>query len=285
MANCFSKITLLFTIITLANLSCASVREADSPISSKAPSSDVNSPVPMKVGEVVNGRLGNSDETGKHHFWLVDLPAGNYKFVLDVRRADDQNSLVGGSLEWFSLVGEKLDSIGRLYDTDNRHRGVYRFVLKEPMKRIVRYGNGHTVSDYWLGLFQQPAQITSPFFVRCPKVEPLKLGQSVTTTLDGSQPLLRDAYYSITLPAGDYRVSTDFRREDNQKNLVGGSVAVLDTDGDTRIDSLLYAYDRDFSTKKTAKLLLADEAPLIFKVRASHTSEVLAFAIEKWPDQ
>ena len=84
----------------------------------KAPSSDAAAPSGLALGEIVNGRLGESTKTGKFHYWLVDLPPGSYKIVLDVRRADGESSPIGGELMWFSLDGERIGRAGLM----NGHR-------------------------------------------------------------------------------------------------------------------------------------------------------------------
>lgn len=42
----------------------------ESSASTKSPSADIRRPVPLHLGEIVKGRLANSTETGKYHFWV-----------------------------------------------------------------------------------------------------------------------------------------------------------------------------------------------------------------------
>lgn len=252
-------------------------------ISDKDPSSDVSAPTPIKLGEIVTGRLGNSGETGKYHFWLVNLPAGKYKVILDVKRADDSGGNIGGSLQWFSPDGEKMDGLGGMNEINYRHRSIHRFGIKKPIKLILRYSNAFTISDYWLGLFQQDDKVRSPFFVKCPKVGALTLGMTVSAVLDGAEPLARDAFYNIELRPGDYKVTAEYVREDGKGGNVGGNVTAFGPEGDQG-SGMLGANDIDFSSKKVGKFSLADKQKIIFRLRAAFTKEIIKFTISKWQE-
>jgi hypothetical protein len=256
----------------------------DEEINSTAPSSDVKSPAALPLGKVVAGRLGESDKTGKYHYWLVDLPAGSYKAVLDIKRADDKHSNVAGMLEWFSLEGKKLDRLGQMNAIDYRHRSVFGFRSDQPIRRVLRVDNNHSVCDYQLGIFTQEERVSTPFFKKCPKVEPIQIGQAVTTPLlDADRPYQCDAYYSIRLPAGDYRISTEFRRQDRKSSNVGGTLHALGVDGEHR-DKVLHVNGIKPALKESAKLSLADEMTFILRVEAGFTRETAVLLVEKWPE-
>jgi Mg-chelatase subunit ChlD len=254
-------------------------------ISDKAPSSDLNAPVPLTLGEVVKGRLGKSDETKKYHYWLLDLPAGHYKFVLDVKRADERDSNIGGELSMMKPDGKEGKKIGRMIAIDHRHRSVFRIEAEKPLQGVLRYENSYTISDYHLGVFRESDRLNGLFFVKPPPVAPIKLGQTVTTPLlEGDNTQKRDAYYSLTLPAGDYKVSVEYRRQDKRDSNVGGAVSALDPDGDQRIERVVAVIDTGPAHQGAAKLSLADEAHLVFKVRVAYTKETAVFSVEEWKD-
>jgi VWFA-related protein len=255
----------------------------DTAISDKAPSSDLGAPVALNLGEVVKGRLADSGKSGKYHYWLVDLPAGKYKFVLDVRRADDKDSNIGGDLYLVSPEGKETNKIGSMNEIDHRHRGVYRIEASEPVQGILRYGNEHTVCDYYLGVFPESDRLGGLFFIKPPAITPLKRGTPVTTpVLDGQKTWMRDAYYSINLPAGDYKVSVEFRRADQKESNVGGSVDVLGEDGNDIQSAVVRVNEIAPAAKQAAKLSSADEAHLVFKVRGDYTKETAVFTVEDW---
>lgn len=248
-------------------------------ISDKTPSSDISSPRPLDLGQVVQGRLGNSDETGKFHFWLVDFPVGSFKIVLDVRRSDRNNGNIGGQVQFFSTDGEKLDLSCGMNQIDYRWRQVCGFTVKGAFKSILRYSNAFTVSDYWLGVFKSDAPIKSPFFDNSPPVLPVKLGQRVTATLDGSQPPEKDAWYSLRLQPGDYKLSVEYKRADGRKGNVGGMLNTYGPDGNYN-SSANGANDIDFSATAVSKLSLADDASILFRISAAFTKEFVTFEIE-----
>jgi hypothetical protein len=248
-------------------------------------STDRTAPIPLKLKEVVSGRLGNSEQTGKFHFWLVDLPAGNYKVVLDVRRADDAHSNVGGMLLRMSPEGEKLGRLGSMITVGHRFRSIFRLKLEKPWKGIVRYENLYTISDYSLGIFPASDTVTGLFFSDPPKILPLELGKPVTTPeLDGRSAPKRDAYYGIRLPAGDYKIVADFRRSDKKKSNVGGEVRVFDSDG-AFVKRPLNVIDVDFSSLGTAKFSLAEEQSVFFMVRAYDARETVRFSVSPWAEK
>lgn len=267
-------------VLVLASSSFAS----DATISSTQPSSDVAMPTSLAVGEIVKGRLADSSQTGKYHYWLVNLSPGNYKIVIDVRRADDTNSNVGGSLDWFTTRGEKIGQLLQVSDVDNRSRKFGYFEVRRPLKRIVRYSNDWTVSDYWLGLFPASAQIVSPFFVHCPEVKELTVGQPTTTLLYGDRTLGRDAYYRVHLSSGDYRVSAEFRMADGSQGNVGGVVARLSREGEVVQQQAVVVNDIGVWSKRSSKLSLADDSTILFRVRAQWAPEQATLNVEPWTE-
>lgn len=265
----------------LGSLALTSAASAQAPmISDKVPSAEVDRPVALATGEIVKGRLGNKDEGGKSHYWLVALTPGTYKVVIDVRRADGTDSNVGGQLEWLSRDGERLQDVGRINETDDRYRGVFGFTLKAPLTAVLRYSNSFTVSDYWLGVFKGDVAVPGPFFAVQPSIQPLKLGESASVQLHGTASNSRDAYYGVRLPAGDYKITTEYRRTDGRSNNVGGQTFLLDTDGMVR-DKLNHANEIDTFTRKVATLSLADELAAVIKVRANFADELVTLKVER----
>jgi VWFA-related protein len=258
---------------------------ADTPVSDKTPSTDPNAPVALNLGEVVKGRLGDSEKTGKHHYWLLDLPAGKYKFVLDVKRADEKDLNIGGSLYMMTSDGKEGEKIGIMNETDHRRRSVFRIETTKPIKGVLRYANDFTISDYHLGVFRESDQLGGLFFVRPPAVAPMKLNAPVTTpVLEGDSTQKRDMYYSISLPAADYKVSVEFRRVDQKDSNVGGFVSALDEDGDHKTDPVVRVNKLGAAAKGAAKLSLADEVKLIFRLCADYTKETAVFTVENWTE-
>ena len=73
-----------------------------------------NAPTPLALGEVVTGRLAASNEPGRRHYWVVDLPAGDFKPVVDARRTDDDKSNIIATISWVDDDGATGGQIGNL---------------------------------------------------------------------------------------------------------------------------------------------------------------------------
>lgn len=278
-------LTLTLGVPRAAQSQTTQYNEPPAAISSKEPSADIHTPVPIDLNEIVTGRLAVSSETGKSHYWLIAVPPGRYKLVLDVRRADDRaDAFVGGNLDWFSTDGQKLGNLGWTQAPNQyRARFIYRFVAKKPAKQILRYSNENAVSDYWIGLFREDTEIRSPFFVNTPRVEAISVGEPVLAVLDGANPLRRNEYYSIQLRPGDYKVEVEFRRTDGSSQaFVSGSVDGFGPEGDHPQQILSVLEANESSAKKVGKLSLADTTNLLLRVQALDTTEASTFSITKW---
>jgi hypothetical protein len=109
----------------------------------------------IEPGEVVKRALAESKQTKKYHYWSLDLPAGKYKFVLDLKRADDRGGNIGGDLQMIGPDGKEGQRIGVMNEIDYRHRSVFRINAEQPLQGILRYENKHSISDYHLGVFRR----------------------------------------------------------------------------------------------------------------------------------
>src|SRR5262249_17680473 len=146
--------------------------------------------------------------TNKAHYWLVDLPAGHYKAVVDMERGDRRDSNIQAAVHWLSLDGEDHGGAG-FNDIDFRARRVFPFRRGGAREGMVRV-EADTMMDYALGLFESTATVTVPFFRTPPEVTPIRLGQTFAPPIiHGSTAKTCAAYCSMTLPAGDYKVTVE----------------------------------------------------------------------------
>jgi len=258
---------------------------ADTVISSKAPSTKLTAPVPLELGEVVKGRLDAFDKSQKRHYWAVDLPAGQYKFVLELKRADDASGNIGGALQLITPDDAEGKSLGSMNESDVRRRQIFRLDSKEPVKGVLSYENSFTMSDYLLAVFREDDALEGIFFTKAPALTPLTRGKPTTTPmLDGERPNSRDAYYSVQLPAGDYKVSVEFRRADGESGNVGGQVTTVGPEGDDRDVRVVFVNETGMTGKGDAKLSLADDTNVTIRVQASFTKETAVLRVDDWAD-
>lgn len=59
-------------------------------------------------------------------------------------------------------------------------------------------------------------RIVMPFFIRTPSVAALKVDEPVTAALDRAMMSPPDSYFFGQLPAADYKISTEYRRDDGR---------------------------------------------------------------------
>jgi hypothetical protein len=71
-----------------------------------AASADPSRPTLLNLGTIAKGRVDPRSRTNQAHYWLVDLPAGEYKAVVDMERSDRRNSNIQGNLSWLGVNGK-----------------------------------------------------------------------------------------------------------------------------------------------------------------------------------
>lgn len=232
------------------------------------PSTDPKTPAPLELGKVVGGRLAVSRETGKSHYWRIDLPAGEYKAVLDAKRADGRISNVMGRLSWGPMGETNLRGLVTLNVLDSRTRGVASFQLKQDASVLLRFENDDSIIDYQLGVFKQTDEFSRPFFRKCPPVRPITVGRKITCpALGGSDPARCDEYFQVTLPAGDYHFALEVAALDGMRPLDCG-ISVLTSDGVMSKSNFVWSTVTDPQFQKSAKVVLADEVTVLLRVRS-----------------
>jgi hypothetical protein len=259
------------------------VQPHPAPASAAQPSADPNKPAPLERGEVAKGRVDAHSQTNKAHYWFIDVPAGEYKAVVDMERADRRHSNIQGGVQLLGLNGEDLGWLGRFNEIDYRARGVFPLRLGKPLRGVVRV-TADQMMDYQLGLFPATAAVPTPFFRKAPKVTPLGLGETFAPpALDGSKAATCDAFCSMTLPAGDYRLTVGFRRVDRRRSNIQGQVQALTMDG-MIVRNLGHVNEIDTRAAATFKLALSEERSLIFRVVATQELEA-TFKVDRLQEE
>lgn len=260
-------------------------QEAPRAVVDRDASADISKPAALQISEVVKNRLAVSADTGRFHYWLVSLPPGRYKVIIDVQRADDKWGPTGTDLAWFSLDGQKLGDLGHVgRPDDERVRNQFKFEVKKQVRMILRVDNGWTMVDYWLGLFKGSDPVAGLFFAKSPEVNSLSVPGSATATLDGTVAYHRDAYYAVTLAAGDYKLKLVASPADGTRGATGIVVRAMTPDGVVVNDRVVDAgAPSEFSVVSVAKLSLAEKQTMILQVRARwETRQNATISIEPW---
>jgi len=253
---------------------------AKTAISSRAASADQNSAVPMGLGEVVRGRLG---ERKNYHYWKVDAAPGKYRVVIDVKRADDAHSNIQSSITALAAGGREIGELLRINEIEFRTRAASEIDTSANPDIVLRIGNDSSIVDYWLGVYPVAAKVVSPYFVRTPNVEPLVLGKSVAAVLEPRPSTPAEAWYSASLMGIDYRISIEFKRPDGEKSNVLGSVDMFGPMGERLkgIKRLCHVNAIDISARCSTKLSLAEDAQVLFRLSPANTANYnVTFMVE-----
>ena len=77
-----------------------------SAISPKEASSQLSSPIVLGLNEIVRSELPDSEKEETYHFWLVDLPEGEFKGVMDMWPKGGGSAAINASLDWCASDGK-----------------------------------------------------------------------------------------------------------------------------------------------------------------------------------
>jgi hypothetical protein len=254
-------------------------------IAAKAASPDLGSPMPIDAGEIVKGRLA----ANKSHYWQIKAPAGRYRVVLDVRRADDTSSNLMAAVEAFDPDGRKLGQLAGLNEIDVRRRVVAKLDTSDNERPdlILRVTGASAISDYWLGLFPADAAVPFPYFLKTPHVEALALGQPAATVLAPLSTNPDGAWYAIDFDAQDYRVSAQVDRTDGVRGNVMAHVDMFGPIGESGGGNGICSVNAiDSSGSCARKLVFSDKTSVLFRIRADNdVGYKIVFKVDPLPSE
>lgn len=239
------------------------------PVAFKDASKEQKSPVAIAIGEVVKARLGESGNGAGYHYWKVAPPAGKYRVVLDVKRADDRRSNLQSEVVALRPDGSQLGKVLSTNEIDYRLRSVAEIDAARHPEFVLRVGNHRGIVDYWIGVFPATTEVAVPYFVEAPKVEPIELGKTVSAALNPTPGTPAEAWYSLKLKGADYRVSVEFTRMDGRTSSVQGDVVMFGPLGERfsrghpticRVNAVAVV------GTCVSKLLLSDDMNVLFRV-------------------
>jgi hypothetical protein len=241
-------------------------------ISQKSSSTDQNAPTAIEAGEIVKGRLGDSDNGGTYHFWKVKLPAGKHRVVFDARHADSKNSLLQTEIQLVSAGGEMRELVG-ITENDFQRRAAVT-IESTGEEAVLRVGNSSGIVDYWLGAFPADAEITAPFFVKTPPVQAVEFGKAYTASLAPKPGAPGVAWYALKLKAADYKITADFKRTDGKKDLINADVFVFGPIGEqlNQLANVCSVSEYDTGGACSAKLVMAQDADVLLRLQSNNDS-------------
>jgi hypothetical protein len=243
-------------------------------ISQKSASGDEKAPTALEAGEIVKGRLGETGKSAGYHYWKVNVPAGRYRVVLDIKRSDDKHSNMQTDIEAFGAEGGKPTPVIKTNEIDYRTRAA-AWMESTGQDVVLRVANGYGIVDYWLAIFPENAEITTPFFVRTPKILPLEFGKAVAGSLDPKPGDPAALWYSVALKAQDYKVTAEFKRTDGKKSNVQASVDLFGPIGEKSKEMpypVCTVNEIDTGASCVVKLVSAQDSNVLIRVTPSNDS-------------
>jgi hypothetical protein len=241
---------------------------AKTSLSQKAASTDQKAPTALGTGEIVKGRLGETDKTQTYHYWKLSAPAGRYRVVFDAKRSDDRNSNLMAKVEGFAPGGGEGTRIIGMHQTDWRSREA-AWIEAKGEDIVLRVKNDSGIVDYWLAVYPADAEIPAPYFVRTPVITPIEFGKSAAGTIDPKQGETATNWYSVALKGQDYKITAEFTRADGKSSNVQGSVAMFGPIGEQLEDvqsRVCTVNDIGPTGGCQAKLVMAQDAQVLFRL-------------------
>lgn len=250
--------------------------------SEQKPSADPNAPAPLVLGKYVAARLGNSNASGKYHYWSVTLPAGEYRVILDTHSSDGKERHVGMTAQSYNPTADKVEGeyLASTNSPFGRDRDVRNLKITVAGPQVIRLENGSSMAEYQFAIVPKGEAYSTPWLLKTPKMTPIKLGDVVTTPLlNGNDLFARDVYYLIELPEGDFRFTVDFMAANQKVPNAGVKVDLLSEDGKL-LKSLISATGSKPNGSGSAMLLTDDRTKLLVRVRGWEASVTASLRVD-----
>src|SRR3954447_2529479 len=246
------------------------------PMSDARPGKADAAPGTLAIGQYVRGRLG-SDGPSRTHYWAAELQPGKYLIILDTHRSDERDAHVSVAASWAGGDGGLLATTNSPFGRD---RGVAEVTIEQAGRKVLKVENRDAMTEYQLALVKADTPFSNTWLLEGSAPRTIVLGEAVTTPeLDGESVFARDAFYLVTLPEGDFKLSSQYKAT-GEGSHCGVELDSLTLAGvDDR--SLIHAFGTDKQGCAVVKVMTADEATMLLRVRAKGCKQVTRFRIEK----
>jgi hypothetical protein len=230
---------------------------ASAEISSKKAGTAKEAPTSIGVGEIVRGRVTKDQVV---NYWKLDAPAGQYRIILDAKRADDSGILLNIDV---AAVGEG-DSKKLLSIIDNQFKArVVNAFESQQSDLTLKVESGSDIVDYWLAVVRLDAKAPTPYFVKSPALVPLEVGKETTAGFDAQN---REAWYSANLEGRDYKLTAEFTRTDN--GWVDAAITMLGEFGQLGDPAGCRVIENASTASCSQKIVMGQDARVTFRLRS-----------------
>jgi hypothetical protein len=218
----------------------------------------VDNALPLQLSQTSSITLDENERS----FFKVRLAAGQYKVILDTRRADQKSGNIISGISLLDQDGGTLEEGAIAFnEIDFEFRGVHHFSLKSPGTVMLKVYNNNSRAKFWLTVVEESLRSPVPLFGTVSPRE-IQAGQSRSGVLDEGE----SAYYSIDLKRGDYKAVLDFANAQRQNTNIQGYLALLDRDGGGQ-QNLINLNEVDVSYRKTASFSLKRDSTVLLRVQ------------------
>lgn len=222
--------------------------------------STADAPAPLELGTTSKVTLDQNESA----YFKVALPADEIRVTLDTRAADDKEQNLYGSLSILDRDGAVVQANALNFNAafDDCFRKVAYFSLKKPTVTGFKVTGGNVKAYFWLTVTRKSDARFIPLNGNVvPK--PIMVGESKTALLEQAE----DAFYSATLPEGDYRAIVELTNPNGQPLNITGFLAFLDGDGGNQETLVSINGDVGVSFRKAGGFTVKKDSMFIFKVR------------------
>jgi hypothetical protein len=114
----------------------------------------------------------------------------------------------------------------------------------------------------------------------CPTVQPIKIGEEVTTQeIDGANPLENCAYYAVAIPEGDFFFDAEFTLVNPKELPCIGAITSHTMQGELTSDIDLSVAENAPSSKNQLKLIVSEGLEVMLRVQPNGSKQKVKFKI------
>jgi hypothetical protein len=223
----------------------------------------IDNPFRMELGVPSQVSLDSGEQS---HFG-ISLPAGEFKIILDARRAGGKFGNLLGAVSVLDRDGGELAQNVIVFNVVGvQHRAVHYFSQESPLHIILKLGNQMPKLDnkqdkatFWLSIFEKSA-VTPPLFASVVP-QPMQPGETKSGPMDKGH----NVYYLIALKQGSYKAFLDFGSANGKQINLMGSLQLLNEDGGF-LDNLIEFNRVEANYRGTSTFTVKEDAVFMIRV-------------------
>jgi len=199
------------------------------------------------------------EQDERRHFGIA-LPGGEFKLILDARRANAKWGHLWGTVSVLDRDGGELQKdVIFMNVVDFQHRAVHYFSLPSPQSLILKLDNKQEKATYWLSVCEQAAG--APPLFGSVVLQPLQPGETQAGTMENDH----DAHYRIALTPGSYKAFLDFGSTNGKQTNLVGYLQLLNADGGL-LNNLIWINQFESAYRATAAFTVKADGVFLIRV-------------------